>query len=395
MTRPIAIDRASRKAWWTSLYDECHAELRRRLRTARLLLAGIVIVEIVLPIGIALLGWWIALQEMDAAQSPLSILYPSSANPFALDRARAQVLSALAVVLLVVVGKGSNALMVVVAAWSDLVSLRFAIRRKRLVAVGPSAAPLLHRIAAEVAAAMGLGGSSITIWLSLSPSFLPSVIERRGIHLLVPLGFLGMAESDEPSCRAILGHEFAHVVHRDTELWRRSQLLAWSIFRINLPIALFLLVVLQVLSGAVIMATATTGDGSLIGQAILLVVVGALVALPVLLEYGAYLTTIRARRCSEDAADLLSAIHGDPVSLAAAIRSYVADGADDAQHRSKGERVAWLEALAGDGPLTSPAPTQDERLTRLVMVTVACSIASIALFVVLLHGTRPLFTLVR
>jgi hypothetical protein len=366
---------------WESRYQGGLNKLRRHSSFGRILLTLIVLVELVLPsvifLGFVIFSWQ---EEWQARRHLLfgTLFGGGLESSFLADQARFQAVEALIVLLIFLASKALVSVMVFSSGWADLSSFRKAVRKKRLVLVSEKDEPRLHGLASKIAMAMGIDSARLRIWLSLSPTSLPSVVETRAINLLAPMGFANMAEDDPQSSGAILAHEFAHILHRDTRLWRRLQAVSRALYHVSVPIATFLLIVAPFNLTRVpqTLAEPTVSVTVLIGVVIFLVT-------PILLEYAMYRWLVRSRLLSEDLADLAAAIRTTPGDLAQAIRRYVGP-AHDQMHRSKQNRIERIEALTmPEDPTAMDELPRDFGTRRIVALMIAAWLSCVLVVVLL------------
>ena len=393
---PSHIESQPPQLLWDRLYKEGLKRLRARSLYGRILLGLIVVVELALPSVIFLTTFIFFLQEERRAR--LHLVYQSmlggAGNPYLTDEARIQASVVLVVLLLFWASKALVILIVVISGWADLASFRKAVRSKSLVMVSENDEPRLHGLARKVATAVGIDTARLRIWLSFSPTSLPSVVDDRSINLLAPMGFVNMAEDDPQSCEAILAHEFAHILHRDTRLWRRLHAVSRAIYHVSVPITLFILITAPIRLNAVILpmadqffkratqAPAELFDSGRVSLPVL-IALSLFLVIPILLEYSMYRWLVRSRLLSEDLADLFAVIRTSPSYLAQAIRSYVGPTIDQ-MHRPKESRIKRIEALSRlENQTTINELPRDPGTRRIVVLIITTSLSYVLLLVLL------------
>lgn len=194
----------------------------------------------------------------------------------------------------------------------------------------------------KISSLMNIDIDSISIRLDLrSPGYLPSIVEKDDKNvLLLPVGFLVLVQEEPEQARAMVAHEFAHVLQRDANLWIITD--AWatkfSNYASNLKSALAL---------AGLVALASLLRTGLLGVAVLpLFTILAIFSRYTVYKQARimYVKIKNYRMRSEDNADLAGVIFGSGSALVAAIHEYVDDKVDEI-HRPRQQRISRVQAL--------------------------------------------------
>lgn len=77
---------------------------------------------------------------------------------------------------------------------------------------------------------------NVNIFLSRSPTYFPSIEEHHNvIYLIIPMNFLSLVIKSKGEAKAILAHEFAHILQGDTNLWLQVSIYSKRTHRVYFP----------------------------------------------------------------------------------------------------------------------------------------------------------------
>jgi len=215
--------------------------------------------------------------------------------------------------------------------------VRFTIRRlirgSEFVEVNQSEMPGVIAISKSIASDMAISLHRLAvIWIddeTVSPSI---VDDRRRLALFVPTGFLVLADSEPRLARAILAHEFGHVLLGDTRLWLFSVSAQRTLMRFRWPVLVPLL-----LGSDLIPIFLHSRLGAIL---VLWTVASAFLLYCVSISFVFW-----ARRRSERLADTIAVHFSGKSSLADAVRLVSSTEITDEIHLSSSERLSFIESL--------------------------------------------------
>ena len=315
----------------------------RRIWAVRAGFAGMVLLLILLPLALALVAFFFENREAESA-SNIGLLFGGAEDMFRANQLKAQADIALILFVLALFSAILITAIVGLVAWTETLDFRLAVLRGRLKPLDP-VPPSIEALLEALCTAMGIDRQRVIPRLASSRNCTPGVIQsRQRIHLLLPLGFLLLSDSDPECAKAMLAHEFGHVVQADTRLWRTAEAFTGAFRRIILPFLLFELAVTLLVSPFQLGNRPELNLPSLAQHAATLAMAASYMLLNLLISWTTCCFVLKARRNSEKLADMAGLIYGGEDAM---VR--VNEGA---LHPPPRERLYWVkEHVAGADPL--------------------------------------------
>lgn len=137
------------------------------------------------------------------------------------ERSDGQMVKFFFYILFVLFGLICNNYLVYVFARSKFATLE-TLMKKELIAPISDSYSLLSNEIFDLADMLGIEKYRITIWQFLSTNKYPSIEEDKvnRVHLLLPINFILLYKKNPEEFKAIICHELAHVVQKDTEIFQ-------------------------------------------------------------------------------------------------------------------------------------------------------------------------------
>ncbi|MFK8008403.1 MAG: M48 family metalloprotease [Saprospiraceae bacterium] len=228
-------------------------------------------------------------------------------------------------------------------------NFRYMVEKKTFIRLEDKNLDIIDPIFWEIARDMEVDYSEVQFWRSNSKTYLPSIVEdEKLINVVLPMNFFLLCLKEPNEAKALIAHEFGHVIQKDTNYWLYVDFFANGLRKYLYPYMRVVLWFQGTILSLNLLITITMGlnTNNFSEEAIVQVLV-QLVAVLIIVRITNFLKGAPAkvkacRLASEELADTASIIYSDGKSMIAVLNKYAQNSIDDILHPAKEERIKYM-----------------------------------------------------